>query len=578
MNSDGISWWLMWRISDRRSRSFLILFIFTSLTLPQSVQGQTASPSSDGETTIFECPIHNSSTPIERIAASMPSTEGIRGEAQEFFRVSDFEFIGNTVFSQAELDRALVEFRDRDLRFAEFIEAVSLVTKLYNDRGYLNSYAVPYPQKITDGVIKIAIIEGGLGTISLIRQGRGRLRPQYICRRLAIATAPLNTHKLLHALRLLQLDPLIANLSTNLVKGPRLEEHDLQLYFEETPTFNITLGADNSRAPSVGSFRRHIQLTHQNLLGFGDRLYLTYSNTDGSDNFATSYSFPINARNGTLRLGYGTATNRVIEPPFNAIDLRGDSRYFDIALRQPFWQTERREFGFGVGFSRRETDTSILGSSFPLSPGGDRRGRTRLSVLDISQDALWRRERQSFIVQSQFNLGLGLFDATVRSESPDGRFFAWRGQAQWVYRFTPRTLLLVKGNVQLSDGELVSLERFGFGGAGTVRGYRQEIRLTDNGALASVEFRYPIIGNTESKWGMLQVAPFMDFGTGWNHDRKSNVSPQTLASLGLGLRWQMRDRARASLYWGIPLVDVDSRDRTWQENGLHFSVQTRLSL
>ncbi|MDJ1184433.1 ShlB/FhaC/HecB family hemolysin secretion/activation protein [Roseofilum casamattae] len=577
MNSDGILWQLM-GTSDRRSRLLLILFIFTGLTSAQSAIGQTPLPSSDAETTVLECPIHNSSTPIEQVASNRQLTEEISGETLEFFRVTGFEFIGNTVFSQAELDRALVEFRDRDLRFADLIEAVSIVTKLYNDDGYLNSYAVPYEQKITDGIIKIAIIEGGLGTISLIRQGRGRLRPQYICRRLAIASAPLNTQKLLHALRLLQLDPLIANLSANLVEGPRPEEHDLQLYFEETPTFNIDLGADNSRAPSVGSFRRHIQLSHQNLLGFGDRLYLAYSNTDGSDNFSTSYTIPLNARNGILRLAYGTATNRVIEPPFNAIDLRGDSRYFDITLRQPLWQNEQREFGFGVGFARRETDTSILGSSFPLSQGGDRRGRTRLSVLQVSQDALWRGERQSFIVQSQFNFGLGLFGATARSQPPDGRFFAWRGQAQWLYRFAPNTLLLVKSNLQLSDRELVSLERFGLGGAGTVRGYRQEIRLTDNGALASVELRYPIIGNTQSQWGMLQVAPFIDLGTGWNHDRDSNLSPQTLASVGLGLRWQMRDRARASLYWGFPLVDVDSRDRTWQENGLHFSVQTRFSL
>jgi hemolysin activation/secretion protein len=44
----------------------------------------------------------------------------------------------------------------------------------------------------------------------------------------------------------------------------------------------------------------------------------------------------------------------------------------------------------------------------------------------------------------------------------------------------------------------------------------------------------------------------------------------------LGLRWQLGNDSSASLYWGIPLVDVESSDRTWQENGLYFTIQTRL--
>jgi hemolysin activation/secretion protein len=71
---------------------------------------------------------------------------------------------------------------------------------------------------------------------------------------------------------------------------------------------------------------------------------------------------------------------------------------------------------------------------------------------------------------------------------------------------------------------------------------------------------------------ILQVIPFVDFGVAWNNSNRDNPDPNTLASVGLGLRWTQGDRFTARLDWGIPLVPVESRDNTWQENGLYFSL------
>jgi hemolysin activation/secretion protein len=69
----------------------------------------------------------------------------------------------------------------------------------------------------------------------------------------------------------------------------------------------------------------------------------------------------------------------------------------------------------------------------------------------------------------------------------------------------------------------------------------------------------------------------VDVGTVWNSSATENFDPQMLMSLGTGLRWELNDSISASFYWGIPLVDVKSRERTWQEKGLHFSVLSRFS-
>ena len=138
------------------------------------------------------------------------------------------------------------------------------------------------------------------------------------------------------------------------------------------------------------------------------------------------------------------------------------------------------------------------------------------------------------------------------------------------------TSLLLRGNVQLANEPLVSIEQIGIGGLNSVRGYRQDLLTADNGAFASAEVRLPIL-HLNRRQSVLQITPFVEFGTVWNNDGVNTefdeLDSNTLVSTGLGLLWQQGDRFTARFDWGIPLISVDSRDRTLQENGLYFSLQ-----
>lgn len=70
---------------------------------------------------------------------------------------------------------------------------------------------------------------------------------------------------------------------------------------------------------------------------------------------------------------------------------------------------------------------------------------------------------------------------------------------------------------------------------------------------------------------VLQIAPFVDVGSTWNAGREASDT-NSLVSVGLGLVWQQSDRFTARLDYGIPLISVSSTERTWQENGIYFSV------
>ena len=72
----------------------------------------------------------------------------------------------------------------------------------------------------------------------------------------------------------------------------------------------------------------------------------------------------------------------------------------------------------------------------------------------------------------------------------------------------------------------------------------------------------------------MQVTPFVDFGYGWNNKEQPEIQDSnTLLGIGLGLLWQMGDNFSARIDYGIPLIDVDSSDRTLQEKGIYFSLR-----
>jgi hemolysin activation/secretion protein len=74
--------------------------------------------------------------------------------------------------------------------------------------------------------------------------------------------------------------------------------------------------------------------------------------------------------------------------------------------------------------------------------------------------------------------------------------------------------------------------------------------------------------------GLLQLAPFFDFGAAWNKNINitANPDPSALVSIGMGLRFQMSDRLTIRLDWGIPLSRISGDKQTLQERGLYFSL------
>jgi hemolysin activation/secretion protein len=492
--------------------------------------------------------------------------------------VEGFRVVGSTVFSEAEFNEVLAPFTNRTLTITDLFAARSAVTQLYLDAGYITSGAYLPPQAPENGIVTIQVLEGAVSEIQV--NGTRRLNDSYVRSRLALAARePLNVNRLVDGLRLLQLDPLITSISSELSTGLESGTSILAVTVTEADSFDANVFTDNDRSPTVGSWRRGLDVTQANLLGFGDRLQVGYINTDGSNEVNTRYTVPINPRNGVLDFSFGFTDSEVLEDPFNELDINSETRYYELTYRQPVVQTPTEELALSLTASRQESRSVFLEDElgeaigFP-SLGADEEGRTRISALRLAQE--WTRQGNQTVLalRSQFSIGLDVFDPTINENQPDSRFVSWQGQGQWVQLLAEDTLLLVRGEAQLTGDELVPLEQFGLGGRRTVRGYRQDVLLTDNGVLATAEIRLPVARDRSTN-GLLQFIPFLDAGVGWNVSRDTADS-NVLLGAGLGLQWQQGDRFTARLDWGLPLVDLDiDEGNSLQASGVYFSIRYR---
>lgn len=513
----------------------------------------------------------------------------IPGEVPETVIVESFQVVGSTVFSDTDFAAVTASYTQRPLTFDELFEVRSLITALYEEAGYVTSAAILPPQVLTDGVVTIQVIEGTLENI--VVQGTDNLRSVYVSSRIEpYVTPPLNVDRLLEGLRLLQLDPLIRRVAAELSAGPQAGTSLLTLTVEEANSGSLSLELNNFRSPSVGSFQQVLELEESNFTGWGDRFRVAASNSQGSRSIQLGYRTYVNPQYGTVEFTLGGSVGEVIEGNLELLDIESSSIFGEVTWRHPFNRTPNSENAVGLTYTRQQSDAvflgSLLGEEVPFpSLGADDDGRTTVSALRLFYEGTHQNEREVFAWRTQLSMGLGTFlGGTVLEDlsgdelfgfdepRPDNEFLALQGQAQWVRLLAPNTLLVLNGELQLASHALVPAEQFRLGGANGVRGYRQDLSLTDNGFLATAEVRLPVYRHPVQPY-QLQITPFLEFGAGWN-TRHPTPSDNVLASIGTGLVWQ-QPNLTARIDWGIPLNSVDRLGDSLQENGLYFSLEYR---
>jgi len=491
------------------------------------------------------------------------------------FELQGVVFEGNTVFPDPQLKAVAEPFLGRTVSLADVEELRYRLTRLYVDAGYINSGAVLKPnQNVDDGVVTFTILEGRLTDVRISGKD-GHLRPSYVQKRLRPhPVAVFNVLDLQKRFQMLLEDPLIQRMDGRIRPGARPGEAILDLNITEASLYEASLTIDNHRPPSVGAEGGILRGAVRNLSGWGDRLEVAFDAGEGAREFSFGYTLPLTYQGTRLTLGLNRSDSTVIQEPLASLDIESEEQGAALTVTHPLYKTLGRNFEIGASLAVRKSETFLLNRPFSFSPGTDD-GKSQITALRLTQSFLDRKTKHALALRSTLSIGIDLFGATIGSDSqPDGQFVTWLGQLQYAYRIGDRWgQLIFRCDLQLSANDLLPLEKFALGGTYTVRGYRENAMVRDNGSALSAEWRYPLwdgsIGNERRH--LIQLASFMDFGMSWN--KGEDPGDHRLHSAGIGLLWKTK-RFDAAIYFAHSIEETASyEEHDLQDDGIHFSFR-----
>ena len=506
-----------------------------------------------------------------------------------------------------EVIRALVApYENREVTSAELWSLRVALTRLYVDKGYVNSGVLLPDQESKDGLVVFQAIEGTVTRVEVV--DKDHLNPKYVSWRLREhVDGPLNMADLQTALRYLQQDPNILRLDARLSPGDELGQGVVRVNVEDQPRFSAGLGFDNHHTSTTGANEGTVFFDARDLTGFGDEIRGSVTRTHGDTEGSGVVSIPISPNDASFQAYYSRSSAGIIEQPFEALNIKETTRTYGLSVTAPVLNRLNDRVSLFLGAESDRSYTELLDQPFSLSQGAQN-GVSAVAVLLGGVDWTLHGATSVTDLRLTYRRGIDALGATINSGNTndyfnpnptgaDGRFGLEQLQFIFIQRLNAfgalsalndKAQFIARASAQVSQRPLLLLEKFSVGGVDTVRGFPENLLVRDNGTAETLEVQLPVPGyRPEPNWRNLMVAPFLDYGRSWD---KANADPGNpildttdalyIASAGLGLLWSPLKGLDAQVYWGRSIANNfndkdDPRNfapNDLQKHGVHFAL------
>jgi hemolysin activation/secretion protein len=432
-------------------------------------------------------------------ALPMPQAPAKKAEPREAkpsqvkVTIKGFRVDGNKSVPDAAVQEALKPWIGKTVAFEELQKAADAVAALYPIYGKLAQVTVP-PQKITDGVVILKVLEAKLGAVHIdFPNGPSRFSADR-ARSYITDTSPVGdlvqTQNIERSIYVLNETPGIA-VTTQLEPGKNDGEVDLRVSLADLKPFRGKVEVNNYGSRSTGVAQRIVNLTFDNPNDFGDQISISNIKSSGSDYSMASYSIPLNTDG--LRAGM-TAS------------------YLDYENVGHFSLPENPVAGFGrsktIGANMTYPVLRSPGANANISAGGDRKLYINKTAADGVATSDYRIDNMVFgFSGNQFD-GWGgggvnsasvtmtkghivvssetsTYDSTIPKTFTKINLSGSRNQ-----QVVPdQTVLSVSVSGQIASVNLDSAEKFYLGGPSGVRAYPGSQGGGSQGAMINIEIQ-----------------------------------------------------------------------------------------
>jgi hemolysin activation/secretion protein len=540
------------------------------------------------------------------VVPELPSESTPAATGGQIF-IKRIEVRGVKAFRPTAIAAVIAPYENRIVSGGELQTLRIALTRLYIDKGFINSGVVLPDQQSNDGLVVFQAIEGSLNRVDVA--GKAKLGKNYITWRIRSHIGdPLNIADLQYALRYLQADPNVLRLDARFGPGDALGKGVLTLKVEEQPHFSAGLGVDNHHSSVTGANERTAFFGARDLTGYADELHGSVVRTHGDTEGSAIFSIPVAPNNASFQIYYSRSSAGIIEQTFQTLHIKETTRTYGLSLNVPLLDRLSNRVSVFVGGESDRSFTELLGTPFSFSPGAQN-GISAVAVALGGVDWVVHGKSSVTDLRLTYKRGLNALGATISSPGnntfgfnpnptgADGRFgleqlqfiFVQRlnGISAWS-RLNDRAQMIVRASGQITQQPLLLLEKFTIGGVDTVRGFPENLLVKDNGTAATLELQFPVPGyHADPNPGNLVAAGFLDYGRSWD---KANADPSNpvvnttqplyIASAGLGLLWNPIQGLDAHLYWGRSIANnfhaaddpLAAAPNDLQKRGIHFAV------
>ena len=388
------------------------------------------------------------------------------------------------ILPPAKKDEIVAPYVGKNVTLDDLYAITEKINRFYQDNGWITCCAYLPPQTIHDGHVRIAVIEGKTGDVTVT--GNRHTRASYIKGRLGIRPGGIENTKSLdrRIQRAVATDDLALNVTLKAGREPKTTDYEIVVAEPKNQSF--TLYVDGAGNESTGRWRAGAFYSNRSLFKIRDRLSLGYLHSKGMDSFSAGYSVPLGYNGARFALDYNTNSTEVVKGIYHdqGIPVKGRASSVMATLTQPLHVTEKVKVEALLSGNYQHSKTDIAGAQL---------------INDTFKDIT------AGLSVTNYGKQWALYQGKA------GQLFNFRASAQW------------SGSDNLRPSR-----QFFLGGVYSVRGYEENTIGGDSGFCVSAEYAVPV-----TKDRVLSLYEFVDYGSLFGEDKPRN---HTLLGVGAGIR------------------------------------------
>jgi hemolysin activation/secretion protein len=487
--------------------------------------------------------------------------------------VNGFIFTGNNTIGSAELQSLLKGYVGRRCDLGDLRQAANNVTAEYVRRGNQLAKAYIPPQKVSEGMVTIMVVEGRIGRV--IIEGNKNYSTAFIHRHLLGGDE--NTKPTIDLIEkgLLHLNDDFTDLkaTANFAPGDLPGTTDIHIRIEDGTPFHLTLSGNNYGSDYVSRYRYGATAEWVNAGIPGSTLALGGLLGDKPDKmkvYSGSYELPVNSTGAMLGIS-AFKGNFDVGKDLADLGIHNEELSGDIYVRQPLAR-ERGEKLFGkLGFRASQAKYFMLDALTS-------RDEVRVAYLQLQGDRVFAGGRA--LANLTFSEGLGgLFGGSEKGSPYASRLDAsnyFFKTTLDLARYQPLSDIFsafVRVSGQWTPDNLLASEEWLIGGADSVHGYMIGEGAGDTGYSASLSFRANPLENKE----ILQLAAFLDHGYSYKRAIASGSQHRTeLTGIGFGVSSHIKTIAPTDFRLDIGFPLDPSTNSSNDKPVIYFQTSIRL--